>query len=73
MFIARYGSLFLMFALATALSSLPIREISSRNNATTTRGHGAQLNRGSEMNITGARARPDSDLTLRTSGAHIVV
>lgn len=26
-----------------------------------------------EMNITGARARPDSDLTLRTSGAHTVV
>jgi len=30
-----------MFALAAALSSLPIREISSRN-ATTTRGHGVQ-------------------------------
>jgi len=37
-----YGSLFTMFALTATLSSLPIRKISSRNNATPTRGHGVQ-------------------------------
>lgn len=42
--VVRYGSPFPLFALATALSSLPIREISSRNNATATRGHGVRYN-----------------------------
>lgn len=63
---------FSTFALATVLSSLPIRKISPHNNASTSRGCiGGTIN--PEMRITRARARPDSDLMLRISGAHTVV